>query len=191
MLACPAAAASHLLRSSAPDEATALSGIPTADVAMVTLSIPAAEWPARLRSLSGYLVPKPMQRLVTAASFGSQKWAHWASPEAIVLRISLGRDGLPVLHLSDEQLLAAALAEVGGHIGVDLQPTHTRISRWRGAFPQYRPHHALTVAGIERMLPSGLALAGASYHGIGVPACIRSAQQAAAALRTFVHPVAE
>jgi protoporphyrinogen oxidase len=28
----------------------------------------------------------------------------------------------------------------------------------------------------------GVALAGASYHGIGVPACINSAQKAAAAL---------
>jgi oxygen-dependent protoporphyrinogen oxidase len=158
---------------------------------MVTLAIAAADWPAHMQSLSGYLVPKPMQRLVTAASFGSQKWSHWEASGAMVMRVSLGRDGLPVLHLSDEQLLTAAIDEVGHHLGLTLAPLHARVSRWAGAFPQYRPHHATTVAGAEQLLPAGLALAGASYHGIGVPACIRSAQQAAAAMRAHLHPVAD
>ena len=56
-----------------------------------------------------------------------------------------------------------------------------RTSRWPGAFPQYRPHHGATIAAAERSLPGGIALAGASYHGIGIPACIRSGQLAAAA----------
>ena len=42
-----------------------------------TLAVDAADWPARLAGRSGYLVPKPRPALVTAASFGSQKWAHW------------------------------------------------------------------------------------------------------------------
>lgn len=182
VLASPAAATARLLGDLAPTEAAMLAAIPAADVAMVTLAIPAVDWPERLRGMSGYLVPKPVQRLVTATSFGSQKWAHWAVDGSVVLRISLGRDGLPVLHLSDEQLLRAATDEVGQHLGVSLQPTHSRVSRWAGAFPQYRPHHAQRVAEIEAGLPAGLRLAGASYHGIGVPACIRSAQNAAAAL---------
>jgi oxygen-dependent protoporphyrinogen oxidase len=165
-----------------PDTARALATIPVADVAMVTLAVSAADWPDRLRALSGYLVPKPVQRLVTAVSFGSQKWAHWASDDKILLRISLGRDGLPVLHLGDDQLLATAVDEVGSHLGLDLAPTASRVTRWAGAFPQYRPHHAQKVAAIEAGLPHGLALAGASYHGIGVPACINSAGKAAARL---------
>ena len=181
-LACPAAASAMLLESTLPDAARTLASIPTADVVMVTLAIPAADWPAHLTALSGYLVPKPMQRLVTAVSFGSQKWSHWASASSVTLRISLGRDGLPVLHLGDDQLLAAAVDEVGRHLGLSLAPSAHRITRWSGAFPQYRPHHAKRVADLEAALPAGLALAGASYHGIGVPACINSAGKAAARL---------
>ncbi|MFZ4719918.1 MAG: protoporphyrinogen/coproporphyrinogen oxidase, partial [Ilumatobacteraceae bacterium] len=182
LLACPARAAATLLADVSPEAARLLRQVPVADVAMVTLAVPATAWPDRLRGMSGYLVPKPMQRLVTAASFGSQKWPHWASPDHVILRISLGRDGLPVLHLDDERLLAAAVDEVGRHLGIDLRPTATRITRWAGAFPQYRPHHAAQVARVEAALPAGLAVAGASHHGIGVPACINSAQKAAAAL---------
>ena len=187
VLACPAKVTSRLLTELLPDAAGILAAIPAADVAMITLAIPAAEWPDRLRALSGYLVPKPVQRLVTAASFGSQKWTHWASPHSVLLRISLGRDGLPVLHLTDEQLLTAATQEVGRHLGLTLQPTHQRVTRWTGAFPQYRPHHAAGVAEVEAELPPGLTIAGASYHGIGVPACINSAQKAATTTTAHLH----
>ena len=191
ILAAPALAASRLLADHAPGAATVLAAIPTADVALVTIAIAAVDWPSRLAGISGYLVPKPMQRLVTAASFASQKWAHWVTPGSVLLRISLGRDGLPALHLSDEQLLAAALHEVGAHLGFELQPLAQRVTRWPGAFPQYRPHHATRIQAVERILPKGIALAGASYHGIGVPACIRSGQLAAAMMDTFVQPVAQ
>jgi oxygen-dependent protoporphyrinogen oxidase len=188
VLACPAPAAARLLASASPKAAAALASVPTADVAMVTMAVPEHTWPEHLKALSGYLVPKPRQRLVTAASFGSQKWQHWAVPGAVILRVSLGRDGLPVLHLTDQQLVAAAVDEVGHHLGIDLQPTHTRITRWPGAFPQYRPHHAALVTSVESQLPPGLALAGASYHGIGIPACIHSATRAAAAVSGPSNP---
>lgn len=181
VLACPAAATAALLQRSAlaADAVTAIGAITTADVVLVTLAVPSQAWPNELHGMSGYLVPKPQQRLVTAVSFGSQKWAHWANPDHQVLRISLGRDGLPVLHLDDATLLAAAVDEVSAQLGVTLQPTQVRLTRWAGAFPQYRPHHSDRVAAAQRDLPPGLAIAGASYHGIGIPACVRSGQLAA------------
>jgi oxygen-dependent protoporphyrinogen oxidase len=187
VLACPAWAAASLVAEAvgAPagtaGVAAGLTAVEYADVVMVTVAVPRRIWPARLAGLSGYLVPKPAQRLVTAVSFGSQKWAHWQTPESVVLRISLGRDGLPVLHLSDDQLLDAALRETSEHLGIALEASEVRITRWARAFPQYRPGHLDRVAAIERALPAGLTLAGASYHGIGIPACVHSGQRAAAA----------
>lgn len=178
VLACPAAQAARLL---APVSMAAdpLADIEYADVVLFTVAIPRGDWPERLHGLSGYLVPKPVQQMVTAVSFGSQKWAHWQTDDSVVLRISLGRDGLPVLHQSDERLLDAALVETGKHLELDLQPTEVRMSSWQRAFPQYRPHHHRLVASIEAELPPSLVVAGASYHGIGIPACIRSGQRAA------------
>jgi oxygen-dependent protoporphyrinogen oxidase len=182
VLACPARVAAGLLGPIAPSVATTLAAIPSAGVAMLTLAMPADHWPRRLHGLSGYLVAKPQQRLVTAMSFGSQKWAHWASPDHVVVRVSLGRDGLHALHLSDDDLLAETQLELARHLGIEAEPSAVRISRWPNAFPQYRPHHQAAIAAAERKLPGGVALAGASYHGIGVPACIRSGQQAATLL---------
>lgn len=184
LLACPAAITARLL---GIDD---LAVIPVADVVLITLAVPAAGWPQRLSNLSGYLVPKPVQRWVTAVSFASQKWARWSSDD-VLLRVSLGRDGASALHLDNDELISTAIAEVSRHLGVDLQPTLARVTRWPGAFPQYRPYHAERIATIEGRLPPGLALAGASYHGIGIPACVRSGQAAATALAEHLKTLAD
>src|SRR4051794_37803135 len=155
VLACPARVAAELLATIEPEVSATLGKVPTADVALLTLAVAGKGWPTRLTNLSGYLVPKPQQRLVTAVSFGSQKWAHWAGDD-LILRVSLGRDGLAALHLSDDELLADVVEELNLHLGIDLQPTAVRTSRWPNAFPQYRPHHSTRIASVERSLPVGI-----------------------------------
>lgn len=183
VIATPAAVTARLLRTVTAPAADLLAATETADVIMVTIAIDGDRFPERLRGRSGYLVPKSVQGYVTAASFGSQKWAHWRPADGReILRISLGRDGRAVRELDDARALSIAIDEVGRHLGIDLQPNEVRITRWLGAFPQYRPHHGQRIASIEAHLPDGVHLAGASYHGIGIPACVASAQRAAAAV---------
>lgn len=192
VLATPARTTAPLVAAVAPAAAELLGATDHADVILVTLAIPGDEWPTRLHGRSGYLVPKPDQRRVTAASFGSQKWAHWQPDDGRqVLRVSLGRDGLPVGHLDDDTVLTSVIDEVGHHLGLELRPDEVRISRWPAAFPQYRPHHADRVARLERSLPAGLHVAGASHHGIGIPACVRSATTVAHEILQNTTPSAD
>ena len=160
-----------------------------ASVVLITFAIPAQQWPAHLTG-SGYLVPKPDQRWVTAASFGSHKWAHWRPTDgSMILRVSLGRDGLDVLHFDDETLTNLALADLKHHLGVDLNPCEVRVTRWEESFPQYRPHHFNRLAEIEHSLSvsaPGIVFAGASYRGIGIPACIQQARTAADKIATHL-----
>jgi protoporphyrinogen/coproporphyrinogen III oxidase len=175
VFATPASVTGSMLTTAAPEAAALLARAETADVIMVTLHIDASQWPEHLRGMSGYLVPKPSQRWVTAASFGSQKWAHWRPPGGgEILRVSLGRDGVEVLHLSDDEVLDAVLADLRVHLEVDFTPLEVRITRWPGAFAQYRPHHPSWVAAVERALPPGMFVTGAGFRGIGIPACVRS-----------------
>jgi oxygen-dependent protoporphyrinogen oxidase len=156
-----------------------------ASVVLITMAISAHQWPSRLTG-SGYLVPKPDQRWVTAASFGSNKWAHWRPNDgSMIVRISLGRDGLDVMHFEDDALVNLALADMKLHLGTDFTPHEVRISRWNDSFPQYRPHHFARLAELEHSLSAsapGIVFAGASYRGIGVPACVEQARNSAHAL---------
>ncbi len=192
VMATPATAAAELLDVAAPDAARLLADAEAADVVMVTLHVAAEQWPERLAGRSGYLVPKPVQRWVTAASFGSQKWAHWQPASGgQILRVSLGRDGRPVLQFSDDEVLEHVLDDLERHLGVRFDPLEIRITRWPGAFAQYRPHHRRWVDAIEESLPDGLFVAGAGYRGIGVPACVRQGrtmgERAAKHVRSLPH----
>jgi oxygen-dependent protoporphyrinogen oxidase len=85
-----------------------------------------------------------------------------------------------VADLDDAAVGEAVVAELSQHLGRTIEPLELSITRWIGGFPQYRPHHAERVAAVEAELPPGIALAGASYRGIGIPACIADGERAAA-----------
>jgi oxygen-dependent protoporphyrinogen oxidase len=180
LLALPAFAAAHLLRDVAPEAADGLADITYASVVMVTLAFPASA-PDRPLDGTGHLVPKPVQRHVTAASWASTKWSQWQPPGQVVLRASLGRHGDEhAAGLDDEGILAATLADLDEQLGIHDAPTDVRLSRWPRSFPQYAPGHLDRIAGIEQVLAReapGLAVAGAAARGLGVPACIRQGRE--------------
>lgn len=195
VLATPARTTAPLVAGVSTDAAGVLANFDHAGVVMVTVALPGDSWPQEFREKSGYLVPKPVQKWVTAASFASSKWAHWqpTTPDnGVILRISLGRDGRDVTGETDEALTKAALDEVSQHVGFDLAPTEVRLGRWPIAFPQYRPGHAKRVEGIESALArdaAGLFVTGASYHGIGIPACVQQGKSTAALVEKYLANV--
>ncbi len=182
----PAPAAATVLGTLAPDAAAGLRRVRYASVALVTLALPLGSVGRRLDG-SGYLVPVAEQRHVTACSWGSAKWPHWAlGGDRIVLRASLGRDGDEhALDLDDDALVGAALDDLRGHVGVRAEPLEVRVTRWPRSFPQYEPGHLDRVAAIEAALPAGVVVAGAAYRGIGIASCVRQGRDAAGAALRF------
>jgi oxygen-dependent protoporphyrinogen oxidase len=183
VLATPARDTARLVAAAVPSLAEPLAAAESADVAIVTLALPSL--PEAVAGLSGYLVPKPDQRLVTAVSFGSQKWRHWRGGDEVV-RVSLGRDGLPIDGLDDTALTTAAVGELARHLGTDAVPSAVRVSRWPQAFPQYRPGHRRWLAAVAAATPPGLFLTGAAYRGIGVASCIADAERIAAEVASYL-----
>ena len=175
VLAIPPSAVAGTVAGLDADLRDHLAGSESADVVMLTMHVGDDQWSEAWNGRSGYLVPKPVQRDVTAVSFASQKWARWAPPAGgQILRVSLGRDGAPVLHHSDETLVDLAISDLRRHLGTEFTPLDVRIDRWPGAFAQYRPHHRAWVDSVRAGLPTGLHVAGAGFDGIGIPACVRS-----------------
>jgi oxygen-dependent protoporphyrinogen oxidase len=164
-----------------------LDSVPTASVVLLTAALKGADLPPQL---NGFLVPRNSGRLMTACSFGSNKWPHWAGPAMAVVRISAGRYGeSKVLDLDDATLVDRLLDELNDALGIDLSCVATRISRYPYSFPQYFPEHGSLVSKLEAFLETsspGVYLAGSSYRGIGIPACIASGRRAAQLARQSV-----
>jgi len=172
VLAVPAAPANRLLDGLAP----ALD-LDYASVAIITLAL---DGPTPGRG-SGYLVPAVEGRATKAVTFSSRKWRHLAG-ERSVLRASVGRYGdTHDLQRDDAELVAVVAAELAQVVGPLPRTAASRVTRWGGSLPQYAVGHLdrvrLTRDGVARH--PGLAVAGAAYDGVGVPACARSGRAAA------------
>ncbi|MCC5577674.1 protoporphyrinogen oxidase [Microtetraspora sp. AC03309] len=183
VLAVPATAAARLLRREVPGAAAELAGIEYASMAIATLAYPRDAFPVP-PSGSGYLVPPVERRPVKAATFSTIKWPHLAEadPGVVVVRCSMGRLGEEhVLQRDDAELVAIAVSEMADVTGVRVFPIDTRITRWGGSLPQYNVGHLGRVARIRAAtaIQPGLAVCGAAYDGVGVPACAATARTAA------------
>jgi oxygen-dependent protoporphyrinogen oxidase len=192
VLACPARAAGRLLAGApgAGAAAAALAGIEYASMAIVTLAYPAGAFPAPPEG-SGYLVPAVDGHPVKAVTFSSVKWPHLrrAADGVIIVRCSLGRVGEEaVLQASDGELAGLAAGDLAAATGVRGAPVDSRVTRWGGALPQYTVGHLDRVARIRAAVAAqpGLAVCGAAYDGIGIPACIGSARAAAGQISAYL-----
>lgn len=189
VLAVPASPASRLLAWDVPAASAELESIDYASVVTVTLAYERSAFP-RLPEGNGLLVPAVEGRLIKAATFSTNKWPHLAeqAPGKVIVRCSMGRYGEEhTLQRPDAELVAAAMTELAEAAGVQELPIESRVSRWGGALPQYAVGHIDRVARIRAAVARtpGLAVCGAAYDGLGVPACVATAE--AAATRVVDH----
>ena len=160
-------------------ESALLGGIEYASVVLVTFAVPASAI-ARPLDASGFLVARPEGLLLTACSWSSAKWAHLGDRDTVVLRASAGSHGDDrITLLDDEELAVRLLDELAQTMALDGPPTEVRVTRWQHSLPQYGVGHGALVEEIEAGLPRHVVVAGAAYHGVGVPACIHSGRRAA------------
>jgi oxygen-dependent protoporphyrinogen oxidase len=193
VLALPARPASRLLSGVAGASAAAagLAAIEYASMAIVTLAYPRSRFPAAQGDQrSGYLIPAIERRMVKAVTFSTIKWPHLAHGDdpIDIVRCSIGRIGEEsVLQRDDADLVALATAELAEETGAQGVPVDSRVTRWGGGLPQYTVGHLDRVAAIRASVATqpGLAVCGAAYDGIGIPACIGTAHGAADAIRGY------
>ncbi|HWE55677.1 MAG TPA: protoporphyrinogen oxidase [Acidimicrobiales bacterium] len=185
VLATPAAVSARLLQ---PETPSGLDRIATSSVAIVTVALGGAELPP---GFNGFLVPRQENHLMTACSFASNKWPHWTDDDRPLVRISCGRRGdNRFADLTDDALVECLVGELGDALGQKPVAVEARVSRWPDSFAQYLVGHTRRgqeIAEVLRRTHPHVRLAGASYSGIGIPACIGSGRQAADELRNAIR----
>lgn len=185
VLTTPAPVTADLLAPICAEASSGLAGLTHSSVALVTLVYRRDDVPVELDA-SGLLIPPSQGLFMTAVSWGSTKWSHWDDGRHVVLRASAGRTGDErQAAMDDDELIGALRADLGTTMGIEAAPVAVRVGRWELGFTQYRVGHLDLVDRIESALARdcpGLAVAGAAYRGLGIPACIRQGRTAAAQL---------
>lgn len=189
ILATPARVAAPLVERQSKVASAELASITYSSVALITLAYDRDELDHPLDG-SGFLVPKPEQQVITACSWASTKWDHLGSSGQAILRVSVGHiNDDRAVGLGDDDLIDEVRDDLERIMGITATPTETRISRWIDSFAQYTPGHLSRVATIDDALVDdapGLFVTGASYRGVGIPACIDQAHQAVGSVTRFL-----
>jgi oxygen-dependent protoporphyrinogen oxidase len=162
--------------------ADALAGIPASSSATVSIAFNENEVGFDLNAF-GVLCPFVEDRALMAATYSSTKWPGRAPAGKVLLRGFVGGPhNQEIVKRSDEELVQTILAEFRDLLGLNpfAKPLFSRVFRWHLGMPQYTLGHLERVARIdERCLQiPGLAIAGGSYRGVGVPNCIESGERA-------------
>ena len=179
--AAPAPAFADAVKNYDPALSARLREIPFVSTATVSL-IYDVEFPRRTRSF-GFLTTRAEGLTVTAATFSSSKFPARAPQGKVVIRAFVGGAGR-------EESAEASPSRIESRVRWDLDrvldlqgtaPLAVKTARWIKAIPQYNVGHARRLEQLATCLKDhrGLVLAGSSYHGAGLPDCVRSGRRAA------------
>jgi oxygen-dependent protoporphyrinogen oxidase len=185
VFAIPAYAAAAVLEGFDSELVTLLRQTPYQSTGTVVLGYARADIPHPLDAL-GLLLPKSEGRRVLAATFISSKWVGRAPADMALLRVFVGghRDE-GALAESDESLIALGRRELSELLGVRAAPILSRVYRYDRSNAQPTLGHAERVCLLRDRAARhpGLHFAGAAFDGVGIPDCVRQANEIAARVR--------
>ncbi len=183
VVATPAGKAAVLLAELAPAAASELAAVETASMAIVTLAF-RLPLPAPLPAGSGILIPEVEGWASKAMTFSSQKWPGVGTEAGVLLlRASLGRAGEQVQLQRDRRRAGRHGAPGAGRADRAVRragrtaTSSDGVARCRSTRSGHPDRVSRIRAAVGRV--PGLAVCGASYDGVGIPACIGSAHIAA------------
>jgi oxygen-dependent protoporphyrinogen oxidase len=175
VLATPAHETARLLGAAAP---TDFAGIPSVSTG-VLLMVYGEGTQAGLPDGTGFVVPRGKAPM-TAATWLSSKWPAEAFGSRAVVRCYVGAAGEEdVLDADDADIVEACARHLAAVVRLPDMPEHARVVRWPASMPQYEVGHLERVRRIREELPAGIVVVGQAYDGVGVPDCVRAANETA------------
>lgn len=178
IVAVPAPQLAALIGDYAPRAAAAASKIPVASAVILAMALPSGTpFPAQ----SGVVVASGEDVHTKAITLSSRKWGSAATTDMV--RLSFGRYGdTTACTVSDADFQRWACSDIHALFGITVEPVDMIVHRWHDALPQYGPGHGRLVREIRADLPDTVAVAGNYLDGIGVAACVGTAERAARAV---------
>jgi oxygen-dependent protoporphyrinogen oxidase len=128
---------------------------------------------------TGFVVPRGKAPM-TAATWLSSKWPSEVFDTRAVVRCYVGAVGEEdILESDDDDLIEACARHLAAVVNLPDKPEHAAVVRWPASMPQYDVGHLDRVGSIRAALPPGIVVTGQAYDGVGVPDCVRAANETA------------
>lgn len=194
VLSGPAADSAAILRALDPALSGLIETTVTAPLAVVCLGYDVSELQSQCRLDGfGFLVPKGEGVRILGTLWETSIYEHRAPAGQALLRVMIGGARDPqALTLSDDQLINVVRMDLARTMRVMARPRMVRVFRHPRGIPQYVKGHLARMHQIDTLLAAhpGVLLAGNSYRGVSINACIADARPVAEAALRAVGPSA-
>jgi oxygen-dependent protoporphyrinogen oxidase len=126
----------------------------------------------------GFLVPRGSGMRSLGCLWDSSIFPNRAPEEKVLLRVMIGGAHDPeAVDEGEESLLRQVREDLDRAMGINAEPLFSRVYRWPSGIGQYTVGHGGRMDAVARRLQDlpGLWLAGSSFYGISMNACIEKA----------------
>lgn len=132
---------------------------------------------------TGFIVSHNSDLRCNAATWTSRKWKHTSAESKLLVRLfykSTNPDYEELRAMTEDELAEVALVDVRKSLGIEEKPVVVNVTKWIDQMPKYDLAHHEALQGltsaIEENYPN-LHLAGCSYFGVGIGACIQNGKK--------------
>ena len=176
----PPRASGRMLEKISPGISRELMSIPSGSLATLNLAYRTEQIQNPLDAM-GFVAPAIENKTLLACSFSSTKFVGRAPVGKVLIRAFAGGEGDSLSSLADVELTRKLADELRPILGISGEPEGKVFYRYEESLPHYLVGHLEKVRRIDNELEAmpGLALAGNAYQGVGIPDCVKSANEAA------------
>jgi protoporphyrinogen/coproporphyrinogen III oxidase len=181
IVATNAVAAGHLLRAELGAPARELEAATTLSSVTVSLAYRREAFSHELAA-TGFVVAEGAQlEGFRACTFTSSKLPGRAPEDHVLLRAFFRPTAEELRALASAEWIARAERGIARALAPSEGSRRSWVTRWPDALPVFDAAHEARVGAVESALTgSGIALAGAAFHGSGIDAAVRAARRIAA-----------
>ncbi|TWT04362.1 protoporphyrinogen oxidase [Planococcus sp. CPCC 101016] len=146
---------------------------------------------------TGFIVSQESDLHCNACTWTSRKWSHTSKNHKLLVRLfyKSSHPSYGVLkNLSEEELVDVAMGDVRKSLGIKEAPLAIEVTGWKNLMPNYHMGHKTAISALElkmEELVPNIKLAGSSYFGVGIGACIQNGSDLAKIIANKLMDVKE
>lgn len=144
--------------------------------------IPDSELPA---DGTGFIVSEESDLHCNACTWTSRKWEHTSRDSNLLVRLFYKSSNPSYAGLKDlpqAELVKVAMEDIRKSLNIQAEPKTVEVTGWKDLMPNYNMHHKSAITALEQKMSKlvpNIRLAGASYYGVGIGACIQNGKELA------------
>lgn len=134
---------------------------------------------------TGFIVSENSDVRCNACTWTSRKWTHTSKNNQLLVRMfykSSNPTFESMKNMSEDELVEVALQDIEMSLKLTGKPEVIEVTKWNEQMPNYHLAHGDAIQSLTAKMANDMPnvlLAGCSYYGVGIAACIKNGRETA------------